>query len=374
MKESNYTIYSTTQDAWDAMYNAIEKAKESIYWELYIFVDDEEGNRFFDLMEKKAQEGMDVKLIVDYFGSFGLSRKRVHSLKKSGVDLQFFHARRHRYRGIWRRIISRTHRKVLIVDKKIGFIGGVNVDKRMKDWLDIHLQVQGEVVHSLLRSFAKMYIICGGEKENLKGLIKYKTRIKKGLKNIELIIDEGRKKSRAKKKYIEALLKARDRVILFSPYYFPDKDFLFALWKARKRGVRVDLLIPFRTDVRIATYAAYGWFALMKKYGVRVQLSQKMMHGKGVIVDDDWAMIGSSNLEFGSFHDYFEANVKIHQKDFVSKLKITVLHWIEMSVPFETLNWEKRGNIQKIKEWCALRLYRLWFKQAPDVKSKEIEH
>ncbi len=359
MDESTYKLYSTSSQAWDAMYDAIEAATSSIYWELYIFIDDSAGKRFFDLLEKKAKEGIDVKVIVDSVGSFALSSRTVGSLKQAGVDIRFFHQRKYRHRGLWKKLVSRTHRKILIVDESIGFIGGVNIQASMKDWLDIHLKIKGRSVHSLLRAFAKMYIICGGEKESVKHLFKYRFRVKQSM--VDFIYDDPEKnKSKARKKYMEALLKARERVILFSPYYFPDKKFLYALWRARKRGVKVDLLIPFRTDLRIATYASYGWFSLMRKLGVRVHLVDQMMHGKGVVVDDDWAMVGSSNIEHGSFYDNYEANVRIRDREFVKHIKETISDWMNKSLNLEDINWEKRGKWQRFKEWVARRLYAIW--------------
>ncbi|MFH0857855.1 MAG: phospholipase D-like domain-containing protein, partial [Candidatus Magasanikbacteria bacterium] len=191
MIESKYVLYSTTQEAWNAMKEAILNAKKSIYWEVYILIEDEEGVQFFDLLEKKAREGLDVKLIVDSLGSYQISRKKVEALKKSGVDIHFFQERKHRYRGLWKRLVTRTHRKILIVDENIGFIGGVNVSKKMKDWLDIQVRMHGKVVRSLLRSFAKSYIICGGDKEKVKHLIKYSFRVRKNIKNIEFIFDDA---------------------------------------------------------------------------------------------------------------------------------------------------------------------------------------
>jgi len=361
MPQDKYKIYPTTHEAWDAMYRAISRANKSVYWEMYIFVDDEAGSRFFDILEKKASDGVDVKVIVDYLGSFGLSRKRAHSLKEKGVDLQFFHERKHRYRGIWTRFAARTHRKLLIVDEHIGFIGGVNVQKSMKDWLDIHVKIEGDAVRSMLRAFAKMYMICGGAKEHVKYLLKYKFRVAKGIDDLEFIYDDSSQtQSKTRKVYTEALLKARERVILFSPYYLPDKKFIEALWQAQKRGIKVDLLIPFRTDLRLATYAAYTYFSLMKKNGVKVHLMRSMMHGKGIIVDDEWAMVGSTNLEEGSMYENYEANVKFRHKPTVQKIKSTLEEWIGKAVRLDDLNWEDRGKMHRVKEWLALKLYRFW--------------
>ncbi len=363
---SLYQIYSTSQEAWDGMYQAICAAQKSIYWELYIFVDDEEGDRFFNMLEEKAHAGVDVKLILDYVGSFGVSRKRAQSLRDAGVDLLFFHERKYRYRGLWKKLVSRTHRKILVVDESLGFIGGVNIDKRMKDWLDIHIKIQGQTaVRTLSRAFAKMYLICGGPKQNVRHLLKYKFRIAKEFQDIHFVFDDAHDtRSFARRKYTEALLRARERVILFSPYYIPDRKFLYALWQARKRGIKVDLLIPFRTDLRIATFAAYGWFSLMKKYGVRIHLLDTMMHGKGVIVDEEWAMIGSSNLEHGSFYDNYEANVTLRDKTVVKNLKKILESWLQKANLLDAVQWEKRGGWHRFKERWAIRLYRIWHRRS----------
>jgi cardiolipin synthase len=365
MNDSKYTIYSKTSQAWDAMYAELEKAKKSIYLELYIFIDDEAGHRFFELLSKKAKSGLDVKVIIDYVGSFGISKILIKQLTDSGVDLHIFNERKRRYRGLWKKIITRTHRKILIIDEMVGFIGGVNIYNAAKDWLDIQLKIEGKVVRSLLRAFAKMYVICGGRKEKVKHLLKYKFRVEQEM--VDFIYDEANQnKSFVKRKYIEAFLKARERIILFSPYYFPDKSFLYALWQARKRGVKVDLLLPLRADVRTATYASYAWFSLLKKLGVNIHLSNKMMHGKGVVVDDEWAMVGSSNIDQTSFHDNYEANVKIKDKKFVKNIKNIIQEWINNSKKLSDLNWGKRGIIHRFFEWFSLKAYDLWHNNTKD--------
>ncbi len=371
MKKSLYDVYTSTQEAWDAMKTSITYAHKSIYWEVFIFVDDKVGASFFDILEQKAREGVDVRLIIDSLGTFWFSKNRVESLKKAGVELLFFHDRKKKYRGWWKRLWSRTHRKILIVDEKTAFIGGVNVKQEMADWLDMHVKVEGKIVRSILRSFAKMYIICGGDKKNVLHLLKYRFRIRTD--GIDVIYDDANTpRSRVREKYTEALLKARERVILFSPYYFPDKEFLKALWAAQRRGVRVDLLIPFRTDLRVVTYAAYFLFTLMSKLGVKVHLTKQMMHGKGFIVDDDYAMVGSSNIDHTSFYDCYEANILIKDKDFVNRVKTKLESWMKDSDELDTVSWDKRGIWQKIKEWVAYKLYTLWYKRA-DIKPYDIK-
>lgn len=370
--QSQFYMYTTSQEAWEAMYQAVEKAKKSILWELYIFVDDDAGRRFFDLLEEKAKKGVEVKLIIDALGSsFGIPKKRIASLKHAGVDLRFFYERKYRYRGWWKQIITRTHRKILIIDEKIGFIGGVNIEKRMQDWLDMHARIEGNVVQTLIRGFAKMYIICGGERRDVRHLLRYPWRVKN--EPFEVIYDDADDTvSRVRRTYIDAFKHAKDRIILFTPYYFPDRAFLYAMWQARRRGVKVDLLIPFRSDLRIATYAAYAWFSFMKLIGVKIHFAPRMMHGKGVVVDDTWAMIGSSNIEHTSFYDNYEANVKISDKKSVERVRQMVEDWILQSETLDYHAWQRRGIWQKIKEWAALRLYLIWHKKGRTIKFDQI--
>lgn len=369
-KKSIYNVYDTTQKAWMAMLESIEKAEKSIYWEVYILIDDEAGNKFFEILEKKAQQGLDVKLVLDYWGSFWLSKKKIEELRASGVDLRMFQQKKIPIRGIKDWLFRRTHRKILVVDEKIGFIGGVNVSKTMEDWNDIHICVKGDMVFSLLRSFAKSYIICGGKRKNVKKLLKYSYHVED--ENINFIYDEAHaNKSTARKKYIEALKKAKQKVIFFSPYYFPDKFFLKALWLARKKGIKIDLLFPFRSDVRIATYVAYAWFSLMTKMGINIYITKEMMHGKGVIVDDEWAMVGSSNLDHLSFHRNYEANIQLHEKKIVKKIKSIITRWKKNSVKINHKHWEKRFFLRKWREKIWNKIYVFYFNIKHDQKIKK---
>ncbi len=336
-------------------------AQKSIYWEVYIFLDDEIGKTFADALEAKAAAGVDVKLVIDALGSFGLPKKRIESMRKAGIDIQIFNERK-RFRGWWKLLLTRTHRKILIIDEKVGFIGGVNIEAVAKDWLDIHVRVEGKIVHSLLRSFAKMYVIAGGSRNVVRTLLRYRRRVNID-EELQTQFFEHRgnaEYSRLRERYSHALLHARERVILFSPYYFPDKKFLYALWKAKKRGVRVDLLLPMRTDIRLATYAAYALFAVLTKMGIHISMHPKMMHGKGVVVDDDFAIIGSGNLDQTSFYDNYEAGIMVRDKQFVHHLRETMDHWLSEATEVKSDAWEKRGIRQRFKEWVALKLYRLW--------------
>jgi cardiolipin synthase len=368
--DQSYHIYSSTSDAWQAMYQAIEQAQHSIYWEIYIFRDDEIGEKFFSLLTQKSRAGVDVKLIIDAMGSFFLREERLNKLKQAGIDVRMFRERTHRYASWWRWMYVRTHRKILVIDEKVGFIGGVNVDKRMEDWRDIHLSVRGPIVFDLLHSFAKSYVVSGGARKQVRKLFRRATK-KKRLKllshnkiddvGMEFVSDTPDKRiSHVRRHYADLIQKAKHRIILFSPYYYPDKQLLRALWQARRRGVKIDLLLPLRTDVRLATYAAYAGFSLLNRYGVNIHFLRDMMHGKGIIVDDDRAVVGSSNLDQTSFYDNYEANLSIRNRELVQSLTKTLEGWISEAEKYEQETWNRRSWVDKLKEKIAHLLLRLW--------------
>ncbi len=362
MKKSSYELYTTTKEAWDAMYRSLQTAEHSIFWELYMFVDDEVGRPFFDLLEAKARAGVVVRLIVDSLGSFWLSQQRIKRLRNSGVDIILFHERRHKYRGFWRRLWSRTHRKVLVIDESVAFVGGVNIRKDMSDWQDVMVRFEGDAVAPLLRYFARSYIIAGGDKKQVRALKRFRVTLHP-FRDIRAIFDEPlRKKSYAKKTYVKALKKAKKRVVFFSPYYVPDREFIAELYNARRRGVRVDILLPLRSDLRLLTYVAYGYIALMEKIGVHVHLTPKQFHGKGVVVDDEWAMVGSSNIDQTSFRDNYEANVSIHNKRIVSRLRRAIDAWLRESISGVEHTKKHDGWFHRAKTRIATWLYHLWYR------------
>lgn len=362
MPLKRWKIYSTSQAAWDAMYAAIAQAKKSIYWEMFIFLDDEVGQRFFELLEKKAGEGVEVKLIVDVIGSFSLPLSRVEALRTKGIDIRLFNERKFRVHNWWRTLVSRTHRKILVVDERIGFVGGVNIQASMRRWLDIHVRIEGAPVFSLLRAFARAYLISGGPRTNVEHLLSY--RVPENKSDVEIIYDDAHTpRSKMLEKYVEAFRLVRERIILFSPYYFPDRKFRRALSAARRRGVHIDVILPFESDSGLAMYASHVWFPEMAKAGVHVYLLNQMMHGKGFVMDDSWAVVGTTNLDQTSFYDNYEVNVSVKDPHMVRDIKETVLGWLKKGKKIELTQWNKRGWLRKAKEKIAFAFFSLWHRR-----------
>ncbi|MFZ5364923.1 MAG: phospholipase D-like domain-containing protein [Patescibacteria group bacterium] len=351
-EQIQYQFFSISKDAWNAMYDAIEKSKKSIYWETYIFIDDNAGQRFVDILEKKARQGVEVKLVIDGFGSFAFSRASTSRLKQAGVDLVVFNpVTPGTFVRFWRAFWKRTHRKILVIDNRIGFIGGVNIQNFMADWLDLQLMIRGTIVRSLTRAFAKSYIQAGGEKKNVSALLHPKIDKSKKLKF--LLPNPQANRSTIHANYLRAINGAKKYFKLAVPYYLPNRRLIKAMARARKRGVKIDLIVPLRTDLRVVQWAVRKYYNLMYRLGVNIYFTPQMMHGKAYVVDGNEGMVGSSNIDHGSFYRNLEANAYFTDQQMVGDLEKIFKQWQLYAEPFEENRWRNVGLISRLKSAFA---------------------
>lgn len=360
LRKDTFLLYDSTAATWQAMYRAICHAKKSIFIEMFIFIDDESGNLFYNALERKARAGVEVRIIIDRIGSFWMSNSRITALRAAGVDVRIFNEVHGMRSNWWKRLYGRLHKKVVIIDETIGFIGGVNIAAGMRDWLDVHMEITGPTVYLLAESFARSYIICGGEEKNVQRFLLGSTP-SAGVEFITDVPDQQR--SIVAKKYADIFMRAKERIILFTPYFFPDRHFLRALRQACRRRVHVDLLLPRSTDNFLATYSGYHFLPRFRRLGAHIYFLKEMMHGKGMIIDDEAVIIGSSNMDQTSFYDNYEANLLVRDPAVVRKMKEITKKWMRNAVPFQTKEWKKRGSVHRFKEYIAYQLFRLWHRR-----------
>lgn len=349
-----HQFFSSTQEAWDAMFEAIQSAKKSIYWELYIFNPDEIGMRFVRTLKEKAQAGVEIKLIFDAFGSFSFSDKLIQELKEAGAEIIYFNPLKmsNFWRGI-RKYFERTHRKVLIIDQEIGFIGSVNIEGSNSTWFDLQVKVTGPIVRRLLHSFSHSYLAGGGLLDRIKHIF-YLPITKEKYRSI-LWHKPQENSSIVRKVYLNWINKAKKSLTLVTPYFFPDKEFLQALREARKRGVEIDLILPWKTDHPTLTHAMRAYWRAYDVLGFKIHLVKKMIHAKAMMVDNKWVMIGSSNIDSQTFYRSHEANIIFSNKQMIQDFRKILRHWKNNSRLFHISKWRKRSIVNKIYEFfCKL--------------------
>jgi len=354
-----YTLHTTTKDAWNAMYTACQQARSSILLEMFICTDDTAGKQFITLWKQKAAEGVTVQLILDAFGSKNLTNQTLKELQAAGVSVLFFNGLRAGYRNIWKRLVARTHRKLLVVDESVGFIGGVNIQEDMREWPDFMLEIRDrDRVAPLHQTILRDASHSSGE--SLLSAADRPTNTTMRGDTVSYFFDKGEEDhSAARRQYIDMLHDAQHSATYITPYFFPDDAFIEALTSHANR-ISIALILPIETDMPIASHASQAYVQRLIAAGVHVYLYPRMLHAKGVLIDDTSFFFGSSNLDLTSFYDNFESDVLTTEPDIIAIAKHALSTWKAQSNLLDITTWKQRGWTRKVNEYAALALFQLW--------------
>ncbi len=304
------------------MFDAIQAARDSVYLETYIFLDDLHNFNFLRLIKEKAKDGVRVRIVLDAFGSLGLSKQAVGELRAAGAEVFFYS-----------NFLHRIHRKILILDERVAFIGGVNFHQAALKWSDLTLQIRGTMVDSILRSFAKVYAECGGRDTHI--LIHQKKIILDQTRNWLVEHFPEHRSATLKRIYKQALHRAEKNVILVTPYLWPRRWFVRALHQAVLRGVRVEVLVPKVSNHLLGDTVGYFFMHKLALFGVNFYLEPKMNHAKGMLIDGREGLVGSNNLDFFSFELNSEVGVFLKDPPIVRELATIIEKWKNKSVLFD---------------------------------------
>ena len=326
-----YKLYTTSIKAWDAMIESIEQAKKSIYIEMYIFLDDtKKSHDFIGKLKQKARSGVRVIIVADAFGSKVLKNEIAKNIEKSGVEFLFF--------SNWLRHI---HRKVLIVDEKIAFIGGVNIGKKFTHWNDLQIKLRGRTVKRILRSFAYTYEMAGGKDKKIIAYRekKFSTKLKFWLiehlpnKNIYTL----------KSHYVEKITRAEKSIQIATPYFTPPRWLISLLDDAIRRNVKVEILIPRKVDWKIMNLLNYRYMRNLYPLGITFYLGNKMNHAKLMIIDGKEGLIGSQNIDLLSFQLNSEMGVFFKEKKLLNELSTIVEQWKRHSMKYKPQHYKMKS-------------------------------
>jgi cardiolipin synthase len=359
MSEGNrVTILKNGVEIFPAMLAAIRDAQKTINLEFYIYWDGEIGRKFAEALAEKARAGVAVKVILDAVGSSQMSQSLVNFMARNGIDMEWYHPLR------WYTLSTvnhRTHRKLLIVDGRIGFSGGVGIaddwlgDADSKNhWRDTVARVEGPVVTQMQSAFMDNWVKSRGEL--LTGLAYFPPLAPDGPHLTQVLKSspsEG--SSTVKLLYIISIVSAVKSIYISNAYFVPDADTIRALEGAVRRGVDVRVLVPGEfTDVPIVRQASRWHYELLLRRGIRIfEYQPTMMHAKTMVVDGAWTTIGSSNFDDRSFRLNDEVNINIYNDDIASQME-TMFHADLARCEEVTLRkWFRRGWLDKTKEKLA---------------------
>lgn len=318
-------IYCNGLEKMQALKEDIMNAKHSINLEYYIFDDDLTGKDFLNLLCQKAREGVEVKLIYDSIGSRKAPRRFFNKLKKAGGQVAEFFPPFMHIRLINLKLNYRNHRKIAMIDGRIGYTGGINIrddhmglDKKLRPWRDTHIRIEGSGVYALQNIFLDDWRYA--KKENCKP-IEY---IEKGYfpapkicgDALVQVIASGPDSSvqKIKEAYVKLITNAKKRVYIQTPYFIPDDVFFSALRIAVASGVDVRIMVPRKPDKRTVYLATLSYLKEMADMGIRVFLYDGFLHSKTLMIDDNKVSIGTCNMDNRSFGLNFENTAIIYSK------------------------------------------------------------
>lgn len=376
---------------YEAMFAAIESAKDHINMETFIFEDSEVGQRFAQALIAKQKSGVQVNLIYDSVGSISTPKEFFQLLKDAGVNvLEFNPINPLKARKGWQ-VNHRDHRKLLIVDGEIAFVGGINIssvyssgsfsrrsDRRSSDdekdesdnknaanqnvpkkdipWRDTHMRIAGPIVSEFQKLFIATWNSQKGDplatKNYFPDLISQGKEI---VRSIGSTPDEPYNQMYVT--LLSAINSAETQIFLTNAYFVPDPQMLVALKEAAGRGVDVRLLLPERTDSSLVFYASRSYYDELLAAGVKIYERQDaLLHAKTGMIDGVWSTIGSTNLDWRSFVNNQEINAVMLGQDFGAKMQALFEKDLQVSKLITLETWRARSIAARIKERAA----RLW--------------
>lgn len=364
------TIFTNGHEKFDALKKDLRAATESIYIQYYIFLDDKLGHEIADILIEKAREGVDVKVIYDHVGSWSASSKFFKHLNDAGVDARPFF--RVTFPQLANRINWRNHRKIVVIDHKIGYIGGMNIADRYLGeakrpyplslsltkqpvWRDTHLRVEGDIVESLLYAFGidwnflkkdeslKFETFALPEEKNETGMQLITSGPTEVWDNLELT-------------FLRAIAGATKCVYIQTPYFLPTDSLLRAMEAAALANVDVRIMLPVKPDSVMLKYASFSYVKQCLKAGIKVYLYHPgMLHSKVMIIDDTFVTTGSVNFDFRSFENNFEGNILIYDRNINREMKDIFFDDVKDCHKITLTVWSARPRLQRFLE-SILRL------------------
>lgn len=340
-------LYHETTDAMQAVFDAIEQARDHIHAEFYIVQPDDTGRRFINALARRAGDGVEVRLLYDALGSLWLKRSLLRPLERAGCRHASFLGINPLRRRV--QVNLRNHRKLLIVDGRTALTGGMNIgdeylhrNKKLGYWRDTHMRIAGPAVGAIQRIFAEDWNFSTDEDLFSE---RYFPDVAPAGDDVVQVVESGPDQTlnTARELIFAAIVAARNRLWISSPYFVPDAGVLDALRLAARMGVDVRVLLPERPDVWLPRYAGrYLWDNLMAE-GVRIFLYRKgMMHAKGMIVDGRWAWAGSTNLDNRSLSLNFENLVVFHNERLIRDMEQAFVADLSESIEVDPAEFAKR--------------------------------
>ncbi|WP_339216971.1 cardiolipin synthase [Solibacillus sp. FSL W8-0372] len=356
-QDNDVKIFDDGSDKFEALISDINHAKNHIHIQYYIFKLDNLGQRIINALIKKAKQGVKVRVLFDEMGSRGIRKRHFKELIEAGGEVEVF------FPSILPlinpRLNFRNHRKIAVIDGRIGYIGGFNVgdeylslSDRFGYWRDTHLRIEGSAVHPLQTRF-----ILDWNQASAKNDIIYAERYfpiipQKGTAALQIISSGPDTEWEViKNNYLHLISNAKKYVYIQSPYFIPDESFFDAIRIATLTGIDVRIMIPNKPDHMFVYWATYSYVGPLVEAGAKVYHYEKgFIHAKMIVVDDEIASVGTANIDVRSFSLNFEVNALIYDRLLAHRLaeifERDIMDCSELTLEL----YKNRSNYTKFRE------------------------
>jgi cardiolipin synthase len=353
------------EQAFPAMLEAIAHAEREVLLEIYWIAPDTVGERFREALADRARAGVKVLVIYDAIGSMGCTPAWWRPLFAAGGRAVEYHSISpfdHRFR--MDRLELRDHRKLLVVDSLDGFTGGINlaipwlpVSEGGAGWRDDMVHVRGEATRELRTLFYRTWRKL--TRESAPPDVRPLSR--KHSRPIWVLASQWHTRRSIHHEYVVRIRRATQRVDIANAYFVPDLPVRVALFRAVRRGVRVRVLVPSKSDLPVVQFAVEALFDTLLRHGVEIwTMPGTMLHAKTAIVDDRFTTIGSYNLDERSWHKNLEVNVGVEDRDFARHVRSWFERDLATATRVDLTTWRERSLGRRGFEWAAFAMRKLW--------------
>ncbi len=331
-KDNEVEIYTSGYEFFPSLLHEISMARDHIHIDIFIFADDELGNLIADALIDKAREGVEVRVIYDDVACWKVKGSFYERMRDAGIDVHAFMPVK--FPAFTSKVNYRNHRKLVIIDGKVGFIGGMNFATRYvkgtgkQAWRDTHLKVTGGAVYGIQRAFlVDWYFVDRTLVTDRKYYPDLSTSINNNCLAQVVTSSPISPWPDIMQGYVRVLLEAKHYVYMESPYFLPTEPILFAMRTAALAGVDVRLMIPLKSDSHIVDRSSISYVMETLEAGVKVYLYKAgFNHSKLMVSDDNLCTCGSTNVDFRSFEHDFESNIFFYDREMALRMKEVFLN------------------------------------------------
>ena len=356
---SELTPYTDGRTKIEALLEAIAEARRHIHIQYYIFSDDPTGRRLRDALVAKAREGVEVRILYDDVGCARVKKAFFEGMRTEGIEVHaFLHVK---FPLFTSKVNYRNHRKIAVIDGRVGFIGGMNVadryvlgidrgDGRRERWRDTHFRVEGAGVAGLQASFLSDW--SATTRKKIEGEAYFPKQERRTGNALQIVPSGPLGKWRTLLQAVEyAISRATDRVWIQTPYYLPTETLNAALQEAALAGIDVRLMLPEYSDSRVVDLASHSYLDDMLQAGVKIAFyTPGFLHSKLLIIDDGLTVIGSANMDFRSFEHNFEVNAFVYDSDFNARMAGIFGEDLQSCRPLTPAEWFRRPRRRRWAE------------------------